>query len=361
MTTTLTSQQRVDRMFARADQDRVPRHDHYWPDTIRRWNREGLVGADAAAREYLDGDLWPLCSIWPQPFPKRDEVIEEDAQTLVKIDAWGQKCRWWKHKSGTPDHLGWECDGRATWENRFKPAMQACPLPFAMEDVLNHARAGRSRDRWVYVTVAEPFEQLRRLVGDEAMLMAMVDEPDWVRDVAASFTDVELVHLRQVLNAGIAPDGLWIWGDMAYNHATLCSPAMYRELIWPDHQRMADFAHAHGMKAIYHTDGAVNGVLDLYLAAGFDCLQPLEAKADMDVRKLGPRCGDRLALMGNIDARVLSTNDADRVEAEIAAKLAAGMATRGYAYHSDHSVPPDVSWSTYRLVVDLLDRYGRYA
>jgi uroporphyrinogen decarboxylase len=136
---------------------------------------------------------------------------------------------------------------------------------------------------------------------------------------------------------------------------------MYRELIWPDHQRLADFAHAHGLKAIYHTDGDVNGVLDLYIGAGFDCLQPLEAKADMDVRTLGPRCGDRLALMGNIDARVLSTNDADRVEAEIATKLAAGMATRGYAYHSDHSVPPDVSWSTYRLVVDLLDRYGRYA
>ena len=33
------------------------------------------------------------------------------------------------------------------------------------------------------------------------------------------------------------------------------------------------------MKFIYHTDGNVNAVLPLYLEAGFDCLQPLEAKA----------------------------------------------------------------------------------
>jgi hypothetical protein len=36
------------------------------------------------------------------------------------------------------------------------------------------------------------------------------------------------------------------------------------------------------------------------------------------------------------------------------------MARRGYAYHSDHSVPPEVSWHTYQWVIDLLDRYGNY-
>lgn len=35
-------------------------------------------------------------------------------------------------------------------------------------------------------------------------------------------------------------------------------------------------------------------------------------------------------------------------------------ANRGYAYHSDHSVPPLVSWEAYRLILTLLDRYGRY-
>jgi len=36
------------------------------------------------------------------------------------------------------------------------------------------------------------------------------------------------------------------------------------------------------------------------------------------------------------------------------------MATRGYAYHSDHSVPPQVSWDTYRAIIGFVERYGTY-
>jgi hypothetical protein len=32
----------------------------------------------------------------------------------------------------------------------------------------------------------------------------------------------------------------------------------------------------------------------------------------------------------------------------------------GYIYHSDHSVPPTVSWDNYCYLMELLDEYGRY-
>jgi len=178
--------------------------------------------------------------------------------------------------------------------------------------------------------------------------------------VSRTHMDLTLRDLQAAIDAGCKPDGVWMYGDMAFRTATMCSPAMYRELIWPDHKRMADWAHANGMKVIFHTDGDVNGVVDLYVQAGFDCLQPLEAKAGMDIRKLCPRYGDRLAMFGNIDVMVLGRNDRDEIEHEVRTKLAAGMATKGYAYHSDHSVPPLVSWPTYQYLIELLDQYGRY-
>jgi uroporphyrinogen-III decarboxylase len=57
---------------------------------------------------------------------------------------------------------------------------------------------------------------------------------------------------------------------------------------------------------------------------------------------------------------VLATNDRDAIEAEVRGKLDAGMAKKRYIYHSDHSVPPQVSLDTYRFVVDLLDKHGNY-
>lgn len=215
--------------------------------------------------------------------------------------------------------------------------------------------------RWTHLTGVEGFEALRKLIGDEACLIAMIDDPEWVKDIAEVHTDCVLRDFEAILAAGAEPDGCWIYGDMAYNHATMCSPAMYRALVWPQHKRLADWAHARGMKLIYHSDGNVSGVLDLYLEAGFDAFQPIEAKAGLDVRQLAPRYGARLALMGNVDVMVMAANDLDRIEGEISAKFAAGMATRGYAYHSDHSVPPTVSWSTYQAIIEMVAHYGNYA
>ena len=140
----------------------------------------------------------------------------------------------------------------------------------------------------------------------------------------------------------------------------MCSPKAYRELIWPEHKRLCDWAHERGMKAIYHTDGNVNGVIDLYIEAGIDVLQPLECKAGMDIRQLVPKYGDRLSFFGNIDVMEMITGDLDRIEAEIVSKFEAGKSNNGYIYHSDHSIPPQVSWTLYQEIIKLVEKHGDY-
>jgi uroporphyrinogen decarboxylase len=147
---------------------------------------------------------------------------------------------------------------------------------------------------------------------------------------------------------------------MAFKNMTFCSPGQYRELIWPQHKRIADWARDHGMRIIYHTDGDVREVMELYLEAGFDALHPLESKAGMDVRELAPGYGERISYVGNIDVMTLLTNDLDRIEHEVVTKFAAAMATRGYMYHSDHSVPPQVAWPTYLALIEMIERHGVY-
>ena len=356
----LTGQERVARMMKRRDQDRVPRHESFWPETITRWQGEGLSGDAQAVLDLLGGDFHSLNWCWPVAFPGQVQILSEDDQTKVVRNGQGNVSRWWNGRSGTPEHLAFGCDSRDAWEKIYKPSLLKNAMQTPIAKVKEAYRAGRVAGRWCHLTGVEPFEETRSLMGDETTLIAMAEEPEWIIDVARVFTDVVLLNLQAVLDAGVTPDGLWIYGDMAYNHATVCSPSMYRELIWPQHKRLVDWAHSNGMSFIFHTDGDVHGVLDLYVAAGFDCLQPLEAKASMDVRTLAPRYGDRLAMFGNIDAMKMATNLPDVIEEEIRTKFAAAMQTRGYAYHSDHSVPPQVSWQTYQSIIGLVDRYGWY-
>ncbi len=358
--TNLTSQERVNRALTRQDHDHVPRHESFWGETITRWKNEGLSGDAQTVLDMLGSDFHGLCWVWPSIFPGQDILIEEDAQTRVVRDAQGKRVRYWKEKSGTPEHLGFECSSRDVWERTFKPALLDTGLQLDPDAVKRNYRQGRSKKLWCHLTGVESFEETRSLMGDEITLMAMVEDPEWVRDVSRTFTDQTLRNFDAAMATGIQPDGLWIYGDMAYNHATMCSPEMYKELIWPDHKRLADWAHAHNMKFIYHTDGDINGVMDLYVKAGFDCLQPLEAKAGVDIRKLCPKYGRELSFFGNIDVMKMATNDLAAIEEEIKVKFATGMATKGYIYHSDHSVPPQVSWKTYQAIMQMVEKYGRY-
>ncbi len=361
-TTTLTSRQRVNRAIHHQDHDRVPRHDSYWAETIERWQREGLTGNDRTVYDWLGSDIDMLSGGDIRTFPVQPtQIIEENEQVIVQRNEWGATLQQWKNRAGTPEHLTFDCDRRSKWETIYRPALLAAPPrvdPTQLRQSFQHAH---QVGRWTCLFGNETFEMLRKLMGDEIMLMTMAEDPDWVREISVTYTDLTIRNIDAALACGIQPDGMWIYGDMAYSRGTFCSPAMYRELIWPDHCRLAQAAHTRGMKLIYHTDGDVNGVLDLYREAGFDMLQPLEAKANMDIRRIGPTHGKDFTFFGNIDATVLCTNDRDKVEAEVRSKLAAGMANRGYIYHSDHSVPPGVSLATYRFVIELLDQYGNYA
>jgi uroporphyrinogen decarboxylase len=359
-TATLTSQQRVNRAMNHQDHDRIPRYDTYWPETIKRWQEEGFEGDHQQALKMLGADMYGIAGSWPCAFRGRHEQISEDEKTCTYIDEWGSVVRYWKAQSGTPEHISFGCETREIWEKTYKPIYQSYQLQLDRDAIIKRHAQLKAQDKWIFLTGLESIEALRKLLGDVTSMMSMVEDPEWIIDISRTYTDALLAGLDQIMTLGVEPDGLWVYGDMAYNHATMCSPQMYKELIWPDHKRIADWAHQHDLKFIFHTDGDVNGVLDLYHEAGFDCLQPLEAKANMDIRKIGPTHGKVMTWMGNIDAMVLGTNDKQLIEDEVRSKLQAGMANHGYIYHSDHSVPPGVSLETYKYVIALLDQYGNY-
>ena len=361
MRTELTGQERVNRAMEHKDHDRTPRHESFWGETITRWQSEGLEGGAGTVLKLLGGDIAGLCWSWPAPFPGCSVVVSEDDRTQIVRDAFGATARFWKGRSGTPEHFGFECDSEEIWRSKFKPAVQATSVQVDVANAVATYNRARVEGQWTCLVGVESFELTRKLLGDEVSLIAMASDPEWIQDISRTHTDMVLRDFEAILATGIKPDGVWIYGDMAYNHATMCSPSTYHRLIWPDHKRLADWSHERGMKFIYHTDGDINGVLDLYIAAGFDAIQPLESKAHMDICKIGPTHGDRLSLFGNIDVMVMGSNNIDRIEDEIRTKFAAGMATKGYIYHSDHSVPPTVSWSTYQKIIEFVKRYGVYS
>jgi uroporphyrinogen decarboxylase len=138
----------------------------------------------------------------------------------------------------------------------------------------------------------------------------------------------------------------------------LFSSEHYRELLMPRHRRLCELAHADDCDVIYHSDGDVSGAIPHLLECGTDYLHPLEVKAGVDVLELKQARGDRLALMGNTDARLLQDNNREALGAEIRAKIPEAMDRGRYVYQSDHSIPPGTRRDTYRFALDLVREVG---
>jgi uroporphyrinogen-III decarboxylase len=153
--------------------------------------------------------------------------------------------------------------------------------------------------------------------------------------------------------------GVYIWGDIAYDHGMFFSPEYWRDVYKPQLRRICDTVHASGLKTIYHGCGNASEVFDDMIEAGVDAYNPLEAKAGLDVVELKRQYGRRWAFNGNIDVRVLATNERDMVRREVLRKLNAAKGG-GFILQSDHSVPSNVDPKTYDYVIELTRRYGKY-
>ena len=62
--------------------------------------------------------------------------------------------------------------------------------------------------------------------------------------------------------------------------------------------------------------------------------------------------------MGGIDARVASTNDKEVIKKELETIIPAAKAKNGYIIHSDHSIPPQVDYETYRYFLKQPKAYS---
>jgi len=156
------------------------------------------------------------------------------------------------------------------------------------------------------------------------------------------------------------PDGLWVWDDLGFKNRPFMSPGMYREIVFPAHQRLFSFAHSKGLPVVLHCDGLVESLIPSLIEAGINCLQPLEVKAGMDLLKIKKAFGDRIALIGGMDVRTLLSNDLDVVRRELEAKVPGAMAGGGYVLQVDHSVPDQVNYETYRYFIEKGLELGTY-
>ena len=162
-------------------------------------------------------------------------------------------------------------------------------------------------------------------------------------------------------------DAFFDFNDMGYRNGLLFSPKTYQQTHREADEMVYSFFHQRNMPILLHSCGNVKELIPELIGVGLDCLQPLEVKAGMDLTELKRKYGDKLTFMGGIDVRNMADPDLSaglsnlsKIEQEIKTKFEVAKKGGGYIYHSDHSVPNNVSFQQYKRVMELVKKYGEY-
>ena len=352
----MTGAERFRLALAHREPDRIPIHDSPWAATIDRWHDEGMPHHVSAA-EHFGYELWGYGPDLTPRFPVR--VLGRTDEYVVESTADGGVRRNHRDRSTTPEVVECAIRTRADWE-RIKPRLEAGVTRVNWVTLHNDLEINRSEGRWITFNAAVGYDRFQSLVRSEDLLMAIVEDPDWVREMFLTHAALTIEMAKIVFAQGYRFDGAFLYCDLGYRNGSLFSPRSYRQVQFESDRLLYDFFHAHSMPVILHSCGRVTALIPQLIEAGLDCLQPLEVKAGMDVRDLKREFGRDLAFMGGIDVRAMCDPDPGVLEDEIARKLEVAMHGGGYIYHSDHSVPNDVSYAQYCRTLDLVREYGRY-
>jgi uroporphyrinogen-III decarboxylase len=200
-----------------------------------------------------------------------------------------------------------------TWEDLDKYTPQENWEDRTPSEVLQRVRE-RYPDKAVGVHVhLGPFGTTLERMGFEHFCLSLFNDRELVAEAIKRQADWILGYFRYVEELGV--DYLVMGDDVAYKGATFVSPRDFEELAVPHFKRIVDSVN---IPVIWHSDGYIEELVGKAIEIGFKGIHPVEANAGNDMGRIKKRFGNRITLIGNVDAlNVLTRNDPTEVRREV--------------------------------------------
>ena len=219
------------------------------------------------------------------------------------IDEWGRIWRDGLYVGGvveTPADL-----------QRYNPPLELAIAVFD-EALVAAVRQAHPNHCLIYGTHIGPFMAGYMAMGFARFFLRMLDEPAFVQHLLNARTEWCIAQFRRAVRLGA--EVIVLGDDAGHKEGPMISPALWRRLVLPFHRRIVESL---GVPVIWHSDGDIRPLLPMAVEAGFAGVHGLEPAAGMDLGRITRQFGHELALIGNVDVRVLLDSDPGAVRREV--------------------------------------------
>ncbi|MCY3022153.1 MAG: hypothetical protein NTW87_24340 [Planctomycetota bacterium] len=349
------------RTFTYQPVDRVPDIEFgYWPQTIRRWLKEGMpveLTADEQKQMFLgklddffgfehEGVGLDLRLMMHPPF--KEKIIERRGDSVIMRDGGGVIARRFQNdvdESSIPDFIRFPVETPADWRRMKKRYRLDAPVRKIPRADIENVRKGMQAGKSVNLFACGFYGLLRNWMGFEKLSVAFYDYPEMVHDMVAHWAEL-VVRQLESLPDDIVVDQMNWWEDMASKNGPFVGPRMFREFLQPGYRRVMQAAKKRGcVLAMVDCDGNPCAIVRNWIEEGVNIMFPLEVAAGVDPFAWRREFGRELRLRGGIgkEPLVIGGKAIDRELERIKPLLEEG----GFIPHLDHLVPPDIPYKNY--------------
>lgn len=277
----------------------------------------------------------------------------EDCDDGTWIDEWGVR-----YKSG-PEVVAHPIAGPIATAEDFKTYQPPDPnAPGRLGELPDLVERYKGR-RAILFHQRAAFMWAAYLRGIDQLLMDLLIEPDFAKDLMDMVLEVNLGIARNAIAAGA--DVIVLGDDYAHNGGPMMSPEIFRTMILPRLTKMVETIHDAGALCVKHSDGNLYPLLGDLVSCSCNALNPIEPVAGMTLAETKRRVGDTVALMGNIDcAHLLPYGTPEEVRQAVRQAISDAASGGGFLLSSSNSVHSSCKAENLIAMVQAVHEFGQY-
>jgi len=211
--------------------------------------------------------------------------------------------------------------------------------------------------------IVVPFLKHPKGIRDiEEWYISTVIRKGYIKNVFAGQANVAVKNLELIYQAvGDKIQIAWMDGaDLAAQNTLFCSPEGYRDLYLPYAKKLNDWIHKNTeWKTAKHCCGACEPLIDGFIEAGYDILNPVQTSAKgMEPEHLAEKYGERIVFWGGgVDTQqILPFGKPDEVRQQVKERVKIFSRKNGFVFNTIHNIQCNTPVENVLAIFEALGR-----
>jgi hypothetical protein len=196
--------------------------------------------------------------------------------------------------------------------------------------------------------------------GVEEWYISTLIREDFVKEIYDRQTEIAIDNLKLFHTViGNKIDVVFTCGtDFGTQNSTFCSPETFDRVWMPYYRKVNDWIHQNtNWKTFKHSCGAVEPLMNHFIEAGFDIINPVQINAaGMNPRKLKKEYGDKLVFWGGgVDTQgVFAFGTPAEVKEQVKTQCEILNNNGGFVFNTVHNIQANVPFENVVAMLDAL-------